>query len=171
MRWSILLALAGLWLCLRGSPARADIAEDAVRFFCGPGHAAETALVRRESAHHHIQSTQLALVMAAESRCKADAINVTSGAAGLFGIIPGRSADPDHLDAGELLDPATNAHLGAAHLARMVQLCGSFAGALHLYHSRDGRCRNWSTDKHVAKLLRMERAFWRWMSRSGSRLS
>jgi hypothetical protein len=101
--------------------------------------------------------------MAAESSCRWDNRNERTGAAGLFGIMPGRSADPQKLPLAKLMDPRTNVNLGARHLSNLLTLCGSFAGAAHVYHGKDGKCRNWRTDKHVAKLLTWERAFWRWM--------
>lgn len=171
MRLTISVLVVGLLLCLYGSPARADQADDAVRFFCGAGHADLAPLIRAEARRHTLRPAYLALVMAAESSCRTDAVNVTTGATGLFGILPGRSADPDHLERDELLDPATNARLGARHLARLLSICGAFGPALHLYHSRDGKCRNWRTDSHVARLLTWERAFWRWLRGGEARRS
>jgi hypothetical protein len=165
----VLLAWAALFYLV--APARADQSDAAVRYFCGPGHEAEAGLVRAESRHHLTSAAHLALLMFAESGCHAGRVNATTGAAGLYGIMPGRSADPDHLEAAELMDPAINAHLGARHLSGLITLCGSFPAGLHLYHSKDGKCRNWRWDKHVAKLLRLERAFWRWLARQSGRVS
>lgn len=169
MKLIIAIVLAGFALCTC-EWVHADQSDDAVRFFCGPGHDDLAPLIRAESRHHLVRPSYLSAVMAAESHCQADAMNVTTGAIGLFQIMPGRSADPDHLDAGELLDPETNVHLGARHLSELLTLCGSFAGAIHLNHSKDGHCRNWRTDKLVAEILRRERAFWRWL-RSQARVS
>jgi hypothetical protein len=155
------------WALLLAGVARADTADSAVRYFCGPGHEDLAPLIRSEARHHMGRPSQLVAVMAAESHCRPDAVNVTTGALGLFQIMPGRSADPDHLDAGELLDPTTNVHLGVRHLSRLLTLCGSFAGAIHLNHSKDGKCRNWRTDKLVGEILRKERAFWRWLRTQG----
>jgi len=109
--------------------------------------------------------------MAAESTCRSDAVNVTTGARGLFQIMPGRSADPDRLEADKLLDPTTNVHLGARHLSNLLTLCGSFVGAIHVNHSKDGRCGNWRTDKLVGEILRRERVFWRWLRGKERRVS
>lgn len=164
--------LFGVFLCVHHcGPARADTADLAVRYFCGPSHADLTPIIRTEARHHLTRAPRLVLLMFAESGCHADRVNAATGAAGLFGIMPGRSADPDHLEAAELLDPATNVHLGARHLANLINLCGSFPAGLHLYHSKDGRCRNWKTDSHVARLLRMEHSFWTWVRRMNERRS
>ena len=162
MKVAILCIVVGVLGCLQScfDEAHADTIDDAVRYFCGPGHEDIAVLVRAEAPRH---PTRVVLLVAAESSCRGDKVNAATGALGLIGIVPGKSADPDHLEPAALLDPATNLHLGVRHLEHLLSLCGSFAGALHVYHSKDGKCRNWRIDNHVLRLLEKERAFWHWL--------
>jgi hypothetical protein len=170
MRLTVALLLAGLLLCCYGSRARADVAELALRRMCGPSAVRLAPLVRAE-ARRNLSDVRLVAIIFTESGCHPDRVNLTTGAVGLLGIMPGRSADPDRLEAAQLLDPATNLHLGASHMLRLISLCGSFAGAAHVYHSKDGKCRNWRGDAYVARLLRMERDFLRWLRGEEARVS
>jgi len=81
---------------------------------------------------------------------------------GLFQILTTGSANPGHLAPAQLLDPDGNADLGAAHLARLLRLCGSFGGALAVFHGRRF-CSSWRSDKHVRLVIEMERALSRWI--------
>ena len=159
--WSLLL----LGVCT----ARADTAQILDRLCKRPDLA---PVIDRAAERHHVSPMRLAVLMWSEGkRCREDAINTTTGAAGLFGILPTGSANPAHLPPARLLDADTNADLGAAHLARLLAICGTFAGSLHLYHSRDGKCRNWRTDDHVKQTLGMLAALRRWLRLAAERTS
>lgn len=160
---------AVFWALLLAGVARADTAT-ALDHLCRRPDLAP--IIDAAAKRHHVSPLRLSLVMWSEGkRCREDAVNASTGAAGLFGILPTGSANPRHLPPGELLDPETSADLGAAHLAGLLRICGTFAGALHLYHSRDGKCRNWRTDGHVRKILEAERALRRWLARQAVKVS
>jgi len=158
----IIVAWASLFFLV---PARADTAR-ILDHLCARGDLAP--IVDAAAARHHVSALRLAVLLKSENtRCQENAVNVTTHAAGLFGILPTGSANPAHLEPAELLDAETNTDLGAAHLANLLRLCGTFAGALHVYHSKDGKCRNWRTDSHVKRVLGIERALIRWLRSSG----
>ena len=107
---------------------------------------------------YDLDPVALAVLVAAESTCDPRACNRRSGATGLLGILPSGDANPDHLTAVALQDPATNLDLGAKKLAGLISLCGGLAQAITLYHgggkkSADGRVRC-QVDDHARKLLR-----------------
>ena len=103
------------------------------------------------------------------STCDPSAVNRRTGALGLLQIMPGRSADPDHLERGELLDPETNARLGAAHLRRCLNLCGTLGGGLHVYNGGQ-RCKDWRKGTYARKVLGLIAQARRWLSRQGARV-
>jgi hypothetical protein len=160
---------AVFWELLLAGVARADTASALDRLCHRPDLA---TVIDAAAKRHHVAPLRLSLVMWSEGRrCREDAVNASTGAAGLFGILPTGSANLRHLSQADLVDPETSADLGAAHLARLLRICGAFAGALHLYHSRDGKCRNWRTDDHVRKILDAERALRRWLARQAVKVS
>lgn len=159
MRLTVSLLLAGLLLCCYGSCSRADsTTELALRHMCGPSAVRLAPLVWDESRRNLLSPVSLVAVMATESRCRSGVVNPVSGAAGLLQILPGGSADggypPDELIADDL-----SVKLGARHLARCLQLCGAWAGALGVYNG--GRyCR---ASRYAKRVLAIERSFWRWL--------
>lgn len=159
MRYALLLALAwvGLFHCV--GPARAETtAERAVRVLCGPQRAYLAPMVDRAAFFSGVEPLHLAALMYAENhRCDPDRVNRRTGAVGLLQILPEGSANPDHLTALQLKDPATSLALGARHLRRMLRLCGHLGGAVSLYHGNarayhgPRRC---TVDDHARKVLR-----------------
>jgi soluble lytic murein transglycosylase-like protein len=112
----------------------------------------------------------LATLMASESTCREDAINPRTHALGLFQVLATGSANPRHLTQAELLEPETNADLGAAHLARLLRLCGSFGGAVSLYHGHR-KCSDWREDGQARKVVGILESLRRWLARHAARVS
>lgn len=130
----------------------------ALAVLCGPGRAELAAPIEDVAEKYRLDPVALAVLVAAESTCHADARNRKTGTLGLLQIKADGSANPDHLPTTRLMDPAQNLDLGAAYLSRLLTLCGSMGAALTLYHgggkrSADGRVRC-QTDNHARKLLR-----------------
>jgi hypothetical protein len=73
-----------------------------------------------------------------ESSCGKNLVNMRTRSYGDLQIKVDGSANVDHLDAGELMDPEVSYRLGANHLRRWIGLCGSLAGGLTIYHGRKG---------------------------------
>ena len=122
----------------------------AIRLACGTGHDAIAPHIESAAAREAIDPMALVVLVSAESSCHARAVNSRTGAVGLLQILPDGSANPDHLTTAQLLDQRTNVDLGAAHLARLLELCGGLGGALAVYHGRS-HCRE---DGHAKKLLK-----------------
>jgi soluble lytic murein transglycosylase-like protein len=118
--------------------------------------------VEEAAARYRLNPVALAVLVAAESTCNPTAVNRRSGAVGLMGIAPQGSANPRRLTTTALLRPAVNLDLGAAQLARLLELCGSMGAALTLYHGgghKDVRGRTkCQVDDHARKLLRRIRS-------------
>ena len=167
MRFSIALLLAGLAICTC-EPARAQSAADALAALC-PTRQSIAPLVEAAAAEEYVRPVVLVAVARAESTCDPSAVNRRTGALGLLQIMPGRSADPDHLERGELLDPETNARLGAAHLRRCLNLCGTLGGGLHVYNGGQ-RCKDWRKGTYARKVLGLIAQARRWLSRQGARV-
>jgi hypothetical protein len=108
----------------------------ALRLACGPGHDALAPHIESAAAREAIDPMVLVVLASAESSCHARAVNRRTGAVGLMQILPQGSANPDHLTTAQLLDPKTNVDLGAAHLARLLELCGGLGGAFSIYHGK-----------------------------------
>jgi hypothetical protein len=132
--WRVVLMFLGIALCCTHceGPARADQTDRELSRLCGPLRALAVAnLVRLEARHHLLHPVLLARVVASESTCRIDA-DSGRGDIGLGQVRLGGSAARGHgrLD---LLHPAINLHLAAAHLDRLLLLCGSWHGALRVY--------------------------------------
>lgn len=128
--WTIIRILLLAWAALLFAvPAKADQLDRALRRMCGKRGQPIAGLVRAEAHRYLLHPVLLAKLIAAESRCRSDARGAL-GELGLGQILPRGSAAVPGLD---LLDPATNVRLTAAHLARLEVLCGSIAGALSVY--------------------------------------
>ena len=160
MRLTVALLLAGVLLCCYGSRARADTTTElALRRMCGPSAIRLAPLVRAEARRNLLSPVSLVAVMSVESRCRSSAVNPVSGAIGLMQILPHGSADggypPDELRADDL-----NVKLGAKHLARCLQLCGAWAGAVSVF----GGFRRCRASRYSKRVRDAEAAFWRWIS-------
>ena len=129
-------ALAVLVALLPASALAAG-ASDALSVLC-PRQQAVAGAVDAASVLSGIASLVLAAQFRAETSCDPWAVNRKTGARGPMQILPGRSADPDHLESAELDDPGVNFRLGALHLRKMIRLCGTLGGALSLYHGNGG---------------------------------
>jgi soluble lytic murein transglycosylase-like protein len=130
----IAIALAGL---LYAVPARASEALDAIRVLC-PRHTAIAPLARAAAARHDVSPTLLVAVVAHESGCRWWARS-GKGDVGLGQIRIGGSA-AGKATVAELLDPARNLDLTAAHIARCLALCRGSSG-LSVY-AGNRRCRS-----------------------------
>lgn len=147
-------------------PAHAETTtERALVVLCGAEKARYLApYVAQASAEAKIKPLYLAALMYAENhRCDPYRVNRRTGAVGLMQILPRGNANPDHLTTAQLKDTATNLHLGARHLRRMLRLCGGdLGGAVSLYHGNERayhgkwRC---SVDAHARKVLRTVQRF------------
>ena len=161
----VLLAWAALFFLI--GEARSETTTAALAHLCGRGDLAP--LVDAAALRHHVRPLRLALLMWSESHCREDAVNARTGTIGLTQILATGSANPAHLEPDELSAPETNLDLGAAHLARLLRLCGSFGAALAVFHGRRF-CSSWRSDRHVLRILSMERALMRWL-RTQARVS
>lgn len=148
---ALLIAWALLFFVV---PARAAemSASDATALLCpGRGHLAP--LFAAAAERWKVRPVVLVAMARVESTCDPTAVNRRTGAVGLMQIMPGASADVDHIgDANELMDPATNIELGARHLRRWWTACGSLAGGLAVFHGRQ-KCSQHRGDRYVARVL------------------
>ena len=155
MRLSLSLLVVGALLCLLHPFASARAGEmsaaDAVSVIC-PGRGALAPLFQSSADRHHVPAAVLVAQFRIEASCNAKAVNVTTKSFGAMGIKLDGSANVDHLEAGELMDPATNIDLGARHLRRWARTCGSLAGSLSIYHGRT-HCRHHRGDRYVGRVL------------------
>jgi hypothetical protein len=126
------VASAGL-----ASPALAEGASDALAILC-PARQSLSAAVDAASQESRVAAVTIVALFRKETSCDPRAVNRRTGARGPMQVVPGKSADPDHLDLAEIDDPAVNFRLGALHLRRVLGLCGTLGGALTLYHGRKG---------------------------------
>jgi soluble lytic murein transglycosylase-like protein len=163
-----LVIAAIAWTALLYGVCRADTAA-ALDHLCGRP---DLATLADAAAHqNHVRPLRLALLMWSEDRrCREDAVNPRTGAVGLTQILPSGSANRAHLTPDELKGPATNLDLGAAHLARWLRICGSFAGALGVYHGRK-HCSDGKSDEHVIGILAKWRELRRWLARQAAKVS
>ena len=166
MRLTIAMLVLGTAICCC-DVARADTAA-ALDRLCGRADLAP--IVDAASRRHGVRPLMLAVLMASESTCREDAVNPVTHALGLFQILTTGSANPAHLEPAALLDPETNADLGAAHLARLLRLCGTFGGAVHIFHGYR-RCSDWREDKHARKVVGMLASLRRWLRMQEGRTS
>ena len=149
-RLTVAMLIAGVLVCCSRC-AHAQGAADSLAALCHK-QSAIAPLVEAAAAKWRVRPVVLVAMARVESSCGDNPRNRVTGALGVLQVIPGRSADPDHLEAAELLDPATSIELGARHLRKCVDLCGSLAGGLHVFHGGK-RCREWRGDGYVAKVL------------------
>lgn len=151
---SLALAILGATLCLTHcGPARASDASDALAALCPARHAIAPA-VEAAAVEARVDPVVLIAMARVESSCDPSAVNRRTGALGWLQVMPGRSADPDHLEAEELLTPGVNAMLGARHLRKCIDLCGSLVAGLHVYHGGK-HCRDWRGDRYVKRVLEL----------------
>lgn len=148
MRIAILFAFVGGYLCCTGEP-RADTAS-AMRALCGARGAAIAPLVDGQS--QVVPALLLGALIASESGCKAHARSPVGLDIGLGQIRLGGSAGHGYT-ARQLLDPATNVRLTAAHLRRCIDTCGGYVlGGLSLYRGLRG-CKDSKGSRRVMRLL------------------
>ena len=93
----------------------------------------------------------LTAVAFSESTCDPSAVNETSDAIGAFQILPGGSAAQGH-SAEALADPWLNTWLAAAHLAKWKKRCGTWLGAVTIFHGNE-RCR--ARSGYAASVIRL----------------
>ena len=141
MRWTIAFLALGILVCLQNcfaaDTAHAGVAERAIGLLC-PGRPLNALLIAREARRQLLPSGLLVAVIAHESGCRSDAKS-GRGDFGLGQIRVGGSAARGATVA-ELMDPEINIRLTAAHLARVLTLCGGLSG-LSVY-SGHKRCRS-----------------------------
>lgn len=150
MRLTLAFLVIGTALCLT-TWAHAQSARDSLAALC-PHSAVNAALIEAAAAESRVPAVVLVAQMVPESSCGKNLVNVRTGALGLLQVMPGRSADPDHLERDELLDPETNVRLGARHLRKCINLCGTLTAGLHIFHGGK-KCREWRGDKYVKRVL------------------
>lgn len=138
---AVILAIA-LSACLVDCPAQAATPATV----CAPHRD-----VIRDAAD--VSGVPFALLMAlvfAESTCRADAVNKRTGAIGLGQLLlTGAGAG---YTANELRDPWLNALLSARYLAKWRKRCGSWRGAVAIYHGR-GLCS--AKSRHADRVIRI----------------
>jgi hypothetical protein len=158
MTYLRLLLLAWAAFLMFVGPARAETTtERALRALCGPNAVYLAPHVQEAARTHLLHPVTLVATISNESHCDAAAVNPRSGAMGLGQIMPGLSADqPGRY----LLDPRDNLYLTARHLAKLLMLCGSLAGAVHVYHGYK-RCSGWRRDWYAKRVAADERRFWK----------
>jgi hypothetical protein len=107
--------------------------------------------VLRESAEHHIRPELLDAVAKIETGCDSHKVG-RRGEQGAWQILPTGSAASGVKRRG-MARPAKNAHLAAAHLQRLLNLCdGSEVAALGIYSANRRRCDERPT-RYAAKVL------------------
>jgi len=160
---TLLLATIGALGCLTHwcGPARASTTTEAALAVACPGHADLAKHVDRAARTHLLHPVTLVALISNESHCDTMAVNHRSGALGLGQILPGRSAD---LPGRYLLDPADNLYLTARHLSGLLLLCGSLAGAVHVYHGHR-KCSGWRRDWYAKRVAGDVERIWREMRR------
>jgi hypothetical protein len=154
MKITIALLVLGAALCCYRF-AHAQSASDSLLALC-PDRIALASTVEDAASASRVSAVVLVAMGYVESSCGKKLVNLRSQSYGFIQIKIDGSANVDHLEADDLLDPATNLRLGAKHLKRMVSLCGSLAGGLTVYHGRKesyqgrGRC---LVDGYARKVL------------------
>ena len=168
MRWTLLFLAIGLALCLTRF-AHAQGAADSLAALC-PSRQALAPLVEAAAHSARVPAVVLVAMARVESTCDPSAVNRRTGALGWLQVLPGRSADPDHLDADELADPAVNIGLGARHLRRCIDLCGTLPAGLHVFHGGK-KCKEWRGDRYVKRVLGYVAQVRRWLAMQAVKVS
>lgn len=134
--------------------ARAQIsAADAVSVLC-PGRGTIAPLFQAAAERYHVRPVVLVAMARLEAyHCTPTAKNLATHSYGLMGIKLDGSANVDHLEAYELMDPATNIELGARHLARWLRACGAIVPALAIYHGGAKRCSEGKRDSYAKRVM------------------
>jgi soluble lytic murein transglycosylase-like protein len=143
-----ILGLLGCTIATCGPARAATPSERALSVLCPRGDVS-APLVEAEAHRQLIHPALLVALVAHESRCRSSARS-GRGDWGLAQIRVGGSA-AHGATAAELLDPAINLRLAAAHLARVLTLCGGFSG-LSVY-SGFPRCRSTRYSRAVLALF------------------
>jgi hypothetical protein len=145
LAWAIFLSCIG--------PARAQTAAESLSVLC-PRHGDLEQVIDAAAAKHRLQPVLLTALILAESSCEANKVNKHTRCYGLTGIKIDGSANYQHREPAELMDPETNVELGARHLARCLSICGSLGGALRVYHGNK-RCDGWREDTYVRRVSKL----------------
>jgi len=148
----LLVGVLGTAICTSATcgPARADTLDRVLRDLCGRRGTEIAPLVRESSHRFLLRPTLLASLIAAESRCRKDAVGAR-GELSLGQILPSGSAARGYT-LEQLRDPATNVEAAAKHLARCLTLCGFTAGGLSVYAGWR-HCRESSYSRRVLGML------------------
>lgn len=147
------LTIAGLVLCLTSEcgPAHAQDAASSIAVLC-PGRGSLAPLFQAAAERNHVRPVVLVAMARVESSCDPRAVNRRTQSYGLLQIKLDGSANAESLSAAALLEPEASIDLGARHLRKLVNLCGTLAGGLSVYHG-NRRCSQHSGDGYVAKVL------------------
>lgn len=164
MKTTIAFLIIGCALCLT-TWAHAQSADEALAALC-PTQRALSPVVEAAATEARVSPLVLVAMARVESTCDPSAVNRRTGAIGWLQIMPGRSADPDQLEADELSDPVINVPLGARHLRACMNLCGSLPAGLHVFHGGK-KCREWRGDRYVRKVLSLVAGARRWIAQRG----
>jgi hypothetical protein len=160
---------AVFWALLLAGVCRAQDASYSLAALC-PTRQALATLVEAAAHSARVRPVVLVAMARVESTCDPSAVNRRTGALGWLQVLPGRSADPDHLETDELVDPAVNIGLGARHLRRCIDLCGTLPAGLHVFHGGK-KCREWRGDRYVKRVLGYVAQARRWLARQALRTS
>jgi soluble lytic murein transglycosylase-like protein len=148
MKLTIALLVLGFLLCC-SRWASAGGAERAKLALCPHGDV-DVSLVEREAHRQILHPSLLMALIAHESGCRRKAVSGFGDYS--YGQLRYGGSAARGATVAELMDPATNIRLTAAHLARVLTLCGGFSG-LSVY-SGHSRCRSSKYSRAVlAKFL------------------
>jgi hypothetical protein len=142
MRSLAIIIAASLWLCLDCNRANAASVRETCAHLDG--------YVAKASAYGPPMAL-LTAVLFAESTCRVDAINKRTGARGPGQILPNGSAALD-FSVAEITDPWLNVLLTSGHLMKCKRLCGTWRGAVRVYH---GHARCSGKSGHADKVIRI----------------
>jgi len=168
LRLTIVLLILGLAICAT-EWAHAQSADEALAALC-PAQLALATVVEAAATEARVSPLVLVAMARVESSCDPSAVNRRTGSIGWLQILPGRSADPDRLEADELSDPEINVPLGARHLRACMNLCGSLPAGLHVFHGGK-KCREWRGDRYVRRVIGLVASARRLIARHNERKS
>ena len=123
----------------------------ALALLCGSGGKYLAPNIEAQAARYAVDPIVLVQLIAGESGCRRSALGA-KGEIGLMQIKPGGSAASNVAPA-KLWNVSVNIGLGAAHLARCLELCeGDYRGALSVYSGRRF-CRPSSYSRRILGML------------------
>lgn len=162
-RIAIIAALA--WAALLSGICRADTAASSLAILCGPRASILAPYVREASMRYLEHPVTIVALIAAESRCRTDAIGAR-GERGLTQVTPGGDA-ANGMTPEQLMDPRTSILVGIRWLSLCAVRCGGLARGLGKYNG--GKC--WRSHAYSARVLALVARFWAAMASREARTS